>query len=146
MSIQGAGGSPGGTGSFVLGFLMMCAGIYLLLQSIVVAQPFGLGTGLYHFIAFGGPVSITSGMLLVPLMIGIGLVFYNARNILGWALACGSLAALVVGVLVNLRFVMRPMSLFELLGILVLALGGLGLFLRSLKASPAPAATNGDQD
>jgi hypothetical protein len=146
MSLKGAGGSPGGTGSFILGFLMMCAGTYLLLQSIVVAQPFGLGTGLYHFIAFGGPVSITSGMLLIPLMIGIGMIFYNARNILGWALAAGSLAALVVGVLVNLRFVMRPMSLFELLGILVLALGGLGLFLRSLKGRPSESLPDSEQD
>lgn len=144
MSIQGAGGSPGGTGSFILGFLMMCAGVYLLLQSIVVSQSFGFGMGLYHFVAFGGPVSITSGMLLVPLILGIGLVFFNAKNLLGWGLALGSLVAIVVGVLVNLHFVFRPMSLFELLGILVLAFGGLGLFLKSLRAQPAEGSEDGE--
>lgn len=145
MTFKGAGGSEGGTGSFILGFLMMCAGFYLLLQAIVVSQPWGLGYGLYSFMAFGGPVSITSGMLLVPMMLGIGMIFFNARNYVGWALAVGSLAALVVGVLVNLRFVLRPMSLFELLGILILSLGGLGLFLRSLKSNKAEASDQGPQ-
>lgn len=145
MAFIGAGGSKGGTGSFILGFLMMCAGFYLLLQSIVVSQPWGLGYGLYSFVAFGGPVSITSGMLLVPMMIGIGMIFFNARNYIGWALALGSLTALVVGVLVNLRFTLRPMSLFELLGILILSLGGLGMFLRSLKASREEDSATPDQ-
>lgn len=144
MSLKGAGGTSGGTGSFILGVLMMCAGFYLLLQSIVVSHAWGFGTSLYQFVAFGGPVSITSGMLLVPLLIGIGMIFFNARNILGWGLFLGALAALVVGVLVNLRFMLRPMSLFELLGIFVLAFGGLGLFLRSLKSSPADASSDTD--
>lgn len=146
MSFKGAGGSEGGTGSFILGFLMMCAGFYLLLNAIVVTQPWGLGYGLYRFSAFGSPMAITSGMILVPLMIGIALIFFNARNYIGWALATGSLAALVVGVIVNIHLTLRPMSLFELLGILILTLGGLGLFLRSLKAGKAAIAEHESQE
>jgi len=131
--IKGAGGTPGGIGSFFLGFLMMCAGFYLLLQSIVVTHVFGFGTGLFHFALFGGPVSITSGMILIPLSFGIGMIFFNARNLIGWALAVGSLVALIAGVIASIQFVFRPMPLFELLVILVLAIGGTGLFLRSLR-------------
>jgi hypothetical protein len=39
----------------------------------------------------------------------------------------------VFGVLASIRFTFRSMSAFDLMLILVLALGGLGLFLRSLK-------------
>lgn len=145
MSFKGAGGSEGGTGSFILGFLMMCAGFYLLLNAIVVTQPWGLGYGLYRFSMWGTPWSITSGMILVPLMIGVAMIFFNARNYIGWALFTGSLAALVIGVIVNINLHMRPMSLFELLGILILTLGGLGLFLRSLKAGKAAFTDEGSE-
>ncbi len=138
MKMQGAGGSPGGTGSFILGFLMMCTGFYLLMQSIIVTRSFGFGMGLFHFAFFGGPMTITTGMILIPLIFGIGMVFYSSRNVLGWALAIGSLAALVAGVLMNLDLTIRTMTLFDLLTILVLFIGGIGLFLRSLRSHGRP--------
>jgi hypothetical protein len=72
-------------------------------------------------------------MILIPLMFGIGMLFYNSGSIVGWALAIGSLAALVAGVLMNLDITIRTMTLFDLLTILVLFIGGIGLFLRSLR-------------
>jgi len=134
MNIQGAGGTPGGVGSFITGFLMMCIGFYLLLRSIEVSQSFNLGTTLFHIGAFGGGASVTGGMLLLPLVFGIGMIFYNARNPVGWALSVGAFAALVFGVLAGLQFTLRSMSLFELLSILVLSAGGLGMFLNSLRS------------
>ena len=145
MGNAGAGGTPGGIGSFFIGFLMMCSGFYLLLQSIVVTQSFNLGLGLFHLALFGGPVSITSGMLLVPLILGIGMVFFDFRSYIGWLSAIGSLTALIVGVLVNLHFSFRTMSLFDLLGILILSIGGLGLFLRSFSDSSAGKSTSKEQ-
>ena len=112
---------------------MLCAGFYMLLQSIVVTPVFGIGMGLFGFAFFGGSFSITSGMILIPMMFGVGMIFYNSRNFIGWALAVGSLVALVVGVISSIHFVMRPMSLFDLLVILILTVGGAGLFLRSLR-------------
>jgi len=135
MAVKGAGGTPGGTGSFFLGLAMMCAGFYLLLHAIVISAPYSMGAALYHISAMGDSVGITSGMLLIPMIFGVGIVFYNAKNPLGWLLFAGSLLAIVVGVLANLHFSLRYMSLFELLVILVLCFGGIGLFLRSLRTS-----------
>ncbi|MCX7112395.1 MAG: hypothetical protein NTX45_20150 [Proteobacteria bacterium] len=134
MNFQGAGGTPGGVGSFIIGFVMMCSGFYLLLQSIDVSNSFTLGTSLYQMPMMGYTASITSGMLLVPFVFGIGMIFYNGRNKVGWALVVGSVSAMVIGVLAGLRFSMHHMSLFDLLTILVLAIGGLGLFLSSLRS------------
>ncbi|PUB18482.1 hypothetical protein [Yoonia sediminilitoris] len=130
MQRRGAGGSDGGTGSFLIGLIMMIGGGYLLLDGIVVRPNFGLGAR-----AFGiGGVSITSGMILIPFMFGVGLVFYNARNWIGWLLAGGSLVALVFGVIANMTLQLDRMSAFDLIVILVLTVGGIGLFLRSLRA------------
>ena len=133
MKIEGAGGTPGGIGSFFTGFLMMCAGFYMLLHSIIVTESFGFGMGLYHLAVFGSPMPVTSGMILIPFMIGVGMIFFNGRNLLGWGFAVGSLVALIAGVIANLHFTFRTMTLFDVIVILVLCVGGTGLFLRSLQ-------------
>ena len=103
----------------------------MLLQNITVTNKFSLGFGLYRVGWLG--VNITSGMILIPFMFGVGMIFYNSKNVIGWLLASGSLIALIFGVISNIQFSMRHMTAFELITILILAVGGLGLFLRSLK-------------
>jgi hypothetical protein len=129
MGMHGAGGTPGGAGRFFLGLAMCVAGGYLFLNSIRVSYGFGLGRVLYAY----GPVRLTSGMTLIPLALGIGMIFFNARNPFGWLLALGSLLAVVVGVVTSIHFTLAGMSLFELLVMLVLLVGGAGLFLGSLR-------------
>jgi hypothetical protein len=72
-------------------------------------------------------------MILVPLVIGIAMIFYNARNYLGWLVTLCAFAALVFGVISSVSLNLRTMSAFQLLCILALAFGGVGLFLGSLR-------------
>ncbi len=132
--MKGAGGTSGGTDYFFIGLIMMCGGFYMLLSSISVTSNFGLGAHLYGFSAFGGRYNLTSGTILIPFMFGIGLVFYDGKSKIGWLLTMGSIVALVFGVISSIRFSFRAMSAFDLMTILVLAVGGLGLFLRSLRS------------
>jgi len=130
---KGAGGSSGGIGHFFLGLTMWLTGSYLLLQSIVIQSSFHLGLALYRFSLGGWHGAITSGMILIPFIFGIAMIFYNARNWLAWGLVWGSLGALIFGVISSLSISMRSMTAFELLTILTLTFGGFGLFLRSLR-------------
>ncbi len=132
--MRGAGGTSGGAGEFFIGLIMMCGGFYMLFNAISVHSTFGLGTRIYGFSAFGGNFSVTSGMIMIPFMFGVGFIFYNAKNFLGWLLAIGSLVALVFGVIASIRFSFRAMSAFDLIVILVLSVGGTGLFLKSLRS------------
>jgi hypothetical protein len=68
------------------------------------------------------------------MMFGVGMIFYDAKNWLGWLLAGGALVALIFGVISSLHFSFQSMTAFNLIIILVLAMGGTGLFLRSLKS------------
>jgi len=129
MAQRGAGGTDGGTGSFLIGLIMMIGGGYLLLRGITVRPQFGMGT-----VAFSlGTFQVTSGLIMIPFMFGVGLIFYNSRNWIGWILACGSLVALVFGVIASINFQFSRMSAFDLIIILTLLVGGIGLFLRSLR-------------
>ncbi|WP_394131402.1 hypothetical protein [Shewanella maritima] len=127
--MQGAGGTSGGIGHFFIGLIMMCGGFYMLLKAIKVTSTFGFGYSLYQF----GGMNLTSGMIMIPFMFGVGLLFYNAKNILAWVLTFGSLTGLIFGVISSINFRFTHMSAFDLIVILVLSVGGLGLFLRSLK-------------
>lgn len=128
--MRGAGGTSGGIGQFLIGTIMLCGGIYLLLNAITITASYGFGARLYHVSGY----SITSGMVMIPFMFGVGLIFYNSSNWLGWLLGLGSLVALIFGVISSIHFTFRSMSAFDLIVILVLAVGGLGLLLRSLRS------------
>jgi len=127
--VQGAGGTDGGVGQFFLGLVMMVAGGYLFFNAIHITNHFGLGYGLFRV----GGVSITSGLVLIPFIFGVGMIFYNAKNIIGWLLAAASLIMLGFGVIAATEFRFQRMTAAQLIIILVLFVGGIGLFLNSLR-------------
>ncbi|HOI96492.1 MAG TPA: hypothetical protein PK250_17445 [Syntrophobacter fumaroxidans] len=129
--MRGAGGTEGGIGRFFIGLIMIVAGGYLFLHNIHVSVGFGLG---YRYFSFWG-VGITSGMVLVPFIFGVGLIFYDRSRLIGWLLAGASLVMLGFGVIAQTRFHLQNMSAFDLLTILVLLVGGIGLFAGSLRSS-----------
>lgn len=131
MSLKGAGGTQGGIGRFFIGLSMFLGGGYLLLNAIQVNNDFYMGYSLFSL----GRFQVTSGIIMIPFMIGVGMIFFNASNYVGWLLALGSLTLLIFGVISSTHFTLRPMSAFELIMILILLVGGLGLFLSSFRNS-----------
>lgn len=128
--MRGAGGTPGGIGLFIVGLAMFSAGMYLLLNSIVVHSGFHMGLALWSFGRFG----LTSGAMLLPLAVGIGFIFYSARSLIGWVLVIGSMGAIILGVIMSLQISIRSMTLLEMILLLVMIAGGAGLFAKSLSA------------
>jgi len=126
--MRGAGGTQGGAGRFFLGLIMMIGGFYLLLDNIRVDSGIGFGRSLHY-----GNYTITSGYVLLPFIFGVGMIFYNSNNYLGWFLALASLIMLIFGVITNIQFRFDYLSLFELITIFILFVGGIGLFLGSLR-------------
>jgi hypothetical protein len=120
--IRGAGGTPGGLGTFVLGAAMVVAGGYLLLTRVTVASG---GWTLWGYNAFG--------LSLLPLLVGIGVLFFNGRSLLGWGLTGAGALIIVAGILANLHIYFQATSLFDTLVILVLLAAGIGLVARSLR-------------
>ena len=122
--MTGAGGTTGGVGMFFTGAALVLAGGYLLLTRVSVISG---GWLFYGYNAFG--------LTLFPLLIGIGVLFYNGRSILGWLLTLGGTLIILVGIVANLHIYFQPTSLFDTLTMLGLLAGGIGLVARSLRAS-----------
>jgi uncharacterized protein len=120
--IRGAGGTEGGLGMFLMGFVMAVAGGYLLTNQVTVTG------GYWHL---GGYNAF--GLTLLPLVVGIGFLFFDGKSPVGWVLTVAGAVILFVGIIANLDIYFRPTSLFNTLLMLVLLLGGLGLVARSLR-------------
>jgi hypothetical protein len=119
----GAGGTPGGLVEFCIGLLMAAVGGYLILNQVTVT------TGLWALWGYN-----TFGLTLVPLLVGIGWLFFDGRAVFGWLLVMLGAAIIFVGIIANLHIYFRPTSLFNTLIMLVLLIGGLGLIARSLQS------------
>ncbi len=121
--LDGAGGTTGGIGQFLLGLGMAVAGAYLLTNQVTVTS------GYWRLWGYNG-----FGLSLIPLVLGIGFLFFNGRSIAGWLLTFAGSVIIFVGILTNLDIYFRPTSLFNTILMLILLAGGIGLVARSLKA------------
>ena len=123
--MRGAGGTSGGIRTFLLGLAMLVVGGYLLLERVTVGSGVWL---LWGYNAFG--------LSLLPLLVGVGWLFYDGRSIGGWLLTGAGALIILAGIIANLHLYFAPTSLFDTLVVLGLLAGGLGLVARSLRAQP----------
>lgn len=121
--LSGAGGTPGGLAEFFIGLGMTIAGAYLITNQVVVTSGFWSIWGRSAF-----------GLSLVPLIFGIGILFFNGKSILGWLLTFTGVVIIFAGILVNLQIYFQPTSLFNTVVMLVLLAGGIGLIARAIVA------------
>jgi hypothetical protein len=122
-SFTDVGGTPGGIRHFLLGFIMACVGGYLLCNQVIVMGSYWSFYGANTF-----------GITLLPMLFGIGILFWNGRSALGWLLTLAGALFIVAGVIANLHIYFRPATLFETIVMLTLLVGGLGLIARSMRA------------
>ncbi|MGH9723037.1 MAG: hypothetical protein ACRD8O_22735 [Bryobacteraceae bacterium] len=127
-SLSDVGGTPGGLGEFLIGFAMTCVGGYLLSNQVTVAGGYWSFSGANTF-----------GITLLPMVIGIGLLFWNGRSVVGWLLTAAGALFILAGVIANLHIYFQPTSLFNTVVMLVLIFGGVGLVAKALRPHRAAA-------
>jgi hypothetical protein len=126
--LSDAGGTPGGIGEFLLGFVMSCIGGYLLSNQVTVVGSYWTFYGANTF-----------GITLLPMLFGIAMLFWNGKSTIGWLLTVAGALFILAGVIVNMHIYFQPTSLFNTIIMLVLLVGGLGLIARGLRPHRAKA-------
>jgi len=122
-SFRDVGGTPGGLGSFLIGLVMACVGGYLLTNQVLVTSS--------YWSLFG---TNTFGITLLPMLIGVAMLFWNGRSAFGWLLTVAGGLFILAGVIANLHIYFAPTSLFNTIVMLVLLVGGLSLIARALRS------------
>jgi hypothetical protein len=145
--------------TFILGAVLLSMGAFLFFNQVMVGtnpygrglrQGFGLGLGRGWGGGFGGGygsgldggwgggfgfaggLGNSFGLLLIPLTIGVCLLFALRNQRWGWFLVLASVGALAVGVLQTLIMSFQPTTLWNLLTMVALIGSGGGLMFRSL--------------
>jgi hypothetical protein len=119
------GGTAGGLGEFLAGLGLVIIGLYMVFTNTVVYTSFWELYG-YNLL----------GPLMVLFLVGLLALGINARSCIGWILCSGAILAMAVGILMNLKFHFKNMTLLSALVIFGLPAVGLGLILRALREHP----------
>jgi hypothetical protein len=139
---------------FLIGGCLFGAGGFLLANQVLVRSELLLQRtpgGFGRWGGWGGGAAIPfgtpgMGLLMLPLGIGVCLLFAGSyrrwANLLIWA----SLAALLVGVLNSLRMSFMPTTLWQLGVYIVMIAAGGGLMFRGLNAYDANGQTLADKN
>jgi hypothetical protein len=123
--LRDVGGTPGGLGVFLMGLALLIVGGYLLLQQVDVHGGYWTwGSGSY---------GRSFGITLIPLLLGIVVLFANGSSIIGKLLTFGGALIILAGIIANLDIHFRSTSLFNTLLVLGLMMAGIGLIVRSAK-------------
>jgi hypothetical protein len=141
---SGTSNQAGELVQFTVGGCLFASGIFLFLNQVIVRSD-GVASGMGRFWGrfggwgAGGGSSFSwgtpgMGLLMIPLAIGVCLLFAGSYQRWGQLLVWGSLAALFVGVLNSVRISFMPATLWQLAVYVVMIASGGGLMFRSLRS------------
>lgn len=120
--VRGAGGTKGGLVEFFFGLGLVIVGGYLVMRRVTVHS------GYWSW--FGGG---TFGVTLIPLLVGLGLLFFDGKSPFGWILTVAGLAIIFAGILLNLNISFQPTDLFTTLMMFGMMAAGVGLIARGVR-------------
>ena len=108
---------------FVLGVLALGGGLFLIGQAVSVSSVWGAGYRIWG-------MNLPSGLVIVPLLIGIGMLFYNHNGRL-WKYVTGlGIIFILLSVILSVRISVNRISLFDFVLMFGFTTAGIGLLLR----------------
>lgn len=112
------------------GLVLIALGMYLFLDSVRVhSGHYGWMSGMIGRGRQGMETS-SMGIVFVPFLIGVGVLFFDASKKWAWWLSGLGLAVIVIEILSRIRFVLE-MKTTHLLMILCMVAAGAGMALRA---------------
>lgn len=109
---------------FLVGLALFCGGLFLIFQNTTLSTNFTL----MDIMGFTPPF----GVVLIPFIIGVGVLFFNEKSIIGWFLTIIGLVIIVLGILMGLRIHFRMVTLAQGLIMFGMAAAGAGLTLKAI--------------
>ncbi len=119
--------SSGSLMQFLVGLILLGAGLFWIFQSVSVSTSYGYG----YLFGIGG-VHIPGGTVIIPLLIGILMLFLMEKKIYGWIVIAIGVAIILLSLIMSVRLHFRGGSLFNYIMMFSLTLVGGGLVLKNL--------------
>ena len=105
-------------GQFVIGMVMLAAGLYWFMSNVTVMTHFGFQ--IWNF-------RIGAGLIVVPFIAGIIWLFLNVDSFGAKLLTVLGLVIILASIISNIQFMFRATSMYVYLVMLILIFGGAAL-------------------
>ncbi|MBQ2937903.1 MAG: hypothetical protein IJE05_03365 [Clostridia bacterium] len=109
---------------FFLGIIMLGAGLFMLSKRVMVHSS-------WHIWRIGS-FDISSGLVTVPLIIGIIWQFYNSKSVIPKIIMTLGVVFIIITIIMSIRISFVPTSMFDYIIIMGLAAAGSGLLLKTV--------------
>lgn len=109
---------------FYMGIVLIAAGVFFLLSKAVVHS------GFYGW-SIGG-INLSTGLVVIPLMIGIIWLFNNPKSILARLITISGSIFIIASIIMNIRISFRTTSMFDYVIMTMLIAAGIGLWIKSI--------------
>lgn len=106
----------------LIGIVLLAAGLFMLSKRVIVH------TGWYMW-RIGG-FNLSSGTVIIPLIIGIIWYFYNPKSVMAKIVMGLSVVIIVVSIIMSVSLNFMATSMFDYILILGMAGAGVGLILK----------------
>ena len=112
---------------FFGGMLLFGAGMFMIFQNLIVESSWGMGS-VFHIGGYGLP----NGTIMLPLLIGIALLFLCDRKLWGWMFIAVGIVIIIAAVLLSVSIVWRSSSAWVFIVMFGMAFAGGAMMLREL--------------
>ena len=82
---------------FFIGLVLLAVGLFMIFQNTTVSSSWGMGGYFYHIGGFG----ISNGMIMLPIIVGIGMLFFMKKRIYGWIVLAIGIAFVLFTILIT---------------------------------------------
>lgn len=110
---------------FLAGLVMLIAGLFIFSQKVIVHSSFMSGFSM-------GGIRMTSGLIIVPLIIGIVWMFATGASFASKVMTGVGVFLILVAIIASTSMHLTSMTLYDWILILVLIFGGAGLLAKVL--------------
>lgn len=111
--------------NFLSGLVFFVLGIFLITQNTIVRTGFNLSR-------ITGGYNPPFGLLLLPVIIGIIMLFAMDKQIWGWILIIFGICTILLSLLMGLEIYFKPTSLYTVILMFAIAAVGAGLMIRGV--------------
>lgn len=112
---------------FFGGMLLFGAGMFMIFQNMIVESSWGMGS-VFRIGGYGIP----NGTIVIPLLIGVALLFLCDRKLWGWLFIAIGLVIIIAAIIMSVSIRWRTTNGWTFITILVLTIAGGAMMLREL--------------
>lgn len=111
---------------FFAGLLMFAGGVFMILQNVIVRSSWG--TSFYHI----GTWNVPNGLIMLPVLIGIVMLFVMERKIFGWIVFGLGILFILLTVIMSVSITWKTSNAYMFLLMFGLAAAGGGMLMKVL--------------